>query len=157
MTDFTLTTIQPQAAAVLEAEVPVDELPGVFDRAFTEVARVVAGQGASIAGPPFGFYPRMPGETVAVAAGFPVTAAIRAEGDIVPFELPGGRAVTGLHVGSYDALQRTYDELVAWADAEGLVLGEGVWESYLSDPGAEPDPSTWRTGLVWPLAPSGNG
>jgi effector-binding domain-containing protein len=71
---------------------------------------------------------------------------------VEPFELPGGRVVTGTHVGPYEALAQTYEQLVAWAGAEGLTLAEGMWESYLSDPGAEPDPSTWRTLIVWPLA-----
>jgi hypothetical protein len=31
-------------------------------------------------------------------------------------------------------------------------MAEGMWESYLSDPSAEPDPATWRTQLTWPLA-----
>jgi effector-binding domain-containing protein len=60
--------------------------------------------------------------------------------------------VTGTHVGPYEALAQTYEQLTAWARAEGLPLAEGMWESYLSDPGAEPDPSTWRTLIVWPLA-----
>ena len=46
----------------------------------------------------------------------------------------------------------TYEQLIGWSKAEGVELGEGMWESYLSDPGAEPDPSTWRTQIVWPLA-----
>jgi effector-binding domain-containing protein len=124
----------------------------VFDRGFPEVTRAVEAQGAPITGPPFGFYPRMPDDTVAVVVGFPVAEPIAADGDVEPFELPGGRVVTGTHVGPYEALARTYEQLVAWAGAEGLTLAEGMWESYLSDPGAEPDPSTWRTLIVWPLA-----
>jgi hypothetical protein len=27
-----------------------------------------------------------------------------------------------------------------------------MWESYLTDPGAEPDPETWRTLISWPRA-----
>lgn len=33
-----------------------------------------------------------------------------------------------------------------------VIRAEGMWECYLSDPGAEPDPDTWRTLIVWPLA-----
>lgn len=75
-----------------------------------------------------------------------------ADGEVEPFELPGGRVVTGTLVGPYDGLAQTYGQLAAWAESEGLTLAEGVWESYLSDPSAEPDPKTWRTLIVWPLA-----
>lgn len=152
MTTFTVETIQPQPAAAIRAEVPMAELPDVFHRAFGAVAQAVGAQGIAIAGPPFGFYPRMPTDTVTVVAGFPVAGAITADGDVEPFELPGGRVVTGIHVGPYETVAQTYEELLAWTEAEGLTLAEGMWESYLSDPSTEPDPSTWRTLVVWPLA-----
>lgn len=152
MTTFAVETIATQPAAAIRAEVPMDELRNVFDRAFPEVLRAAGTQGVAIAGPPFGFYPRMPGETVAVVVGFPVAGPIVADGEVEPFELPGGRAVTATHVGPYEALAQTYEELLAWTQAEGLTLAEGMWESYVSDPSAEPDPATWRTLIVWPLA-----
>ncbi len=152
MTTFSLETIEPQSAAGIRAEVPMAELGAVFDRAYPAVMRAVDTQGAAITGPPFGFYPRMPSDTVEVVAGIPVGAPITADGEVEPFTLPGGRAVLATHVGPYEDLDRTYAELLAWASAEGLTLAEGMWESYLSDPGAEPDPSTWRTLIVWPLA-----
>jgi effector-binding domain-containing protein len=128
------------------------DLRTVFDRAFPQVLRVLGEQGAQPAGPPFGFYPRAPTDTVEVVVGFPVASPIVAEGDVVPFELPGGRVVTGTHVGPYEELDTTYEQLVAWVAAENLELGTGMWERYLSDPSAEPDPATWRTEIVWPLA-----
>lgn len=152
MTTFTVETIEPQAAAGIRSEVPMAELRQVFDRGFPAVMQVVGAQGVAISGPPFGYYPRMPAETVAVVVGFPVAGPITADGEVEPFELPGGRVVTGTHVGPYEALEKTYEELMAWTRAEGLTLAEGMWESYLSDPSAEPDPGLWRTLIVWPLA-----
>jgi effector-binding domain-containing protein len=130
----------------------MDELRGVFDRGFAEVMRVVQAQGVAVAGPPFGFYPRMPTDTVEVAVGFPVSGPVTADGDVTPFELPGGPVVTGVHVGSYERLEETYRELTEWAGAEGHALAGHMWESYLTDPRAEPDPATWQTALTWPLA-----
>ena len=152
MVAFTVETVQAQHAAVVRAEVPMSELTSVFDRGFHETARAAGEQGVAITGPPFGFYPRMPSDTVEVLVGFPVAAPVTADGDVEPFELPAGRAVTGMHVGSYDDLEQTYAELTEWAAAEGLTLADHMWESYLSDPDAEPDPAGWQTRLTWPLA-----
>ncbi len=152
MTTFAVETIEPQMAAAIRAEVPMDQLPAVFDRGFPAIIEAIGAQGVAPAGPPFGYYPRMPGDTVEVVVGFPVTGPITAAGDVVPFELPGGRVVTGTHVGPYESLSATYDELIAWSRGEGLTLGGVMWEIYTSDPSAEPDPATWRTNLVWPLA-----
>lgn len=152
MTRFSVETIEPQGAAAVHAEVPMADLRDAFDRGFPAVMGAAQAQGVGVAGAPFGFYPRMPGETVEVFVGFPVAGAIERDGDVVPFELPGGRAVVGVHVGPYEDLERTYGELKQWTEAEGLELAEGMWECYLSDPSAEPDPATWRTEIVWPLA-----
>lgn len=151
MAHWELVTIEPQQAAVIRAEVPMAELTSVFDRGFHEVMAAVEAQGIAVAGPPFGFYPRMPGETVEVLVGFPVGAPVEPSGDVSAFELPGGRVVRGMHVGPYDALGETYGQLMAWAAAEGLELAEGMWEQYVSDPSAEPDPANWQTLITWPV------
>lgn len=150
-TTFTVETTEPQVAAAIRAEVFMAELRDVFDRGFAEVARVAGAQGIAITGPPFGFYPRMPTDTVEVVVGFPVASPIAPEGDVEPFELPGARVVTGVHVGPYEELERTYGELTAWAQAEGHELRGPMWESYLSDPRAQPDPATWETRITWPI------
>jgi effector-binding domain-containing protein len=151
MVDFEVVTIEPKQTAVVRAELPVDQLPSLFDRAFHLVMEAVLSQRLQVTGPPFGFYPRLPGETVEVAAGFPVSGPITPTGEVTALELPGGRAVTGIHVGSYDALERTYHELVTWLQAQGLEGRNQMWESYLTDPTAEPDPANWRTQITWPL------
>jgi effector-binding domain-containing protein len=61
--------------------------------------------------------------------------------------LPGGRVVTGLHVGPYDSVGHTYARMTAWAIAHGLHPTQDMWEVYLTDPEREPDPARWRTGL----------
>ena len=66
--------------------------------------------------------------------------------------LPGGRAAQVVHVGSFATLERTYTALQAWMAERGLTPGPVVWERYLSDPATEPDPATWRTLIVWPIA-----
>jgi len=48
MTAFTVKTIDRQPAAVVRAEVPMEQLRSVFDRGFGEVMRVAAAQGVAI-------------------------------------------------------------------------------------------------------------
>ena len=152
MAKFTVTTIDQQPAAVVRAEVPMEELRTVFDRGFGEVMRVTEAQGIAITGPPFGFYPRMPTDTVEVVVGFPVASRLTADGDVTSFELPGGRVVTGMHAGPYERLEASYRELTEWAASRGHALAGHMWESYLTDPRTSPDPATWQTRITWPLA-----
>jgi AraC family transcriptional regulator len=151
MTTFSVTTVEPQPAAVVRAEVPMEQIRSVFDSGFGEVVRVTRAQGVAITGAPFAFYPRLPTDTVEVVVGFPVATPVAPDGDVTPFELPGGPVVTGLHVGPYERLAESYQALRDWAAAEGLSLATHMWEAYLTDPAAEPDSQAWETAMTWPL------
>jgi effector-binding domain-containing protein len=66
--------------------------------------------------------------------------------------LPGGQIVEAVHVGPYDTMALTYADIERFFAAKGLTPGDVMWESYLSDPGTQPDPATWRTLISWPRA-----
>ena len=108
-------------------------------------------QGVQPAAPPFGKYYGTPTAVVDVEAGFPVTAAIQAAGDVIPGSLPAGKVVEALHVGPYDTMESTYAEMQRYLADTGLTPSTVMWECYLSDPETEPDPATWRTQICWPV------
>ena len=143
--------LEPQIAAAVRGELPVSELPSFFGRAFTAVWAAVEEAGASVAGPPFGYYPSMPTDVVVVEAGFPVSTRIEPSGEVHPLELPGGRAVVTVHVGPYETMAQTYTELQQWMADQGFQPAGAAWECYLSDPQTEPDPAKWNTRIVWPV------
>lgn len=152
MTNFELVDRPAQPTAVVHERVPMKELHQFFARAFGQVFGVIQAQGVVPAGPPFGHYFGMPGETVDVEAGFPVAGPVSATGPVQPSSLPGGRCAHGTHVGPYEGLNETYGELMEWMAARHVRPAEDMWESYLSDPQLEPDSSTWRTEIFWPVA-----
>lgn len=143
--------LEPQESIAVRGEVPRAELAAFFEDAFHQAAAQAQEAGLEIVGPPFGFYPRMPDETVEVEAGFPVSRPADPRGGAHRLVLPGGRAVEAIHVGPYDSMERSYGELVAWMSEQGLEPAAQVWETYLSDPESHPDPSTWQTRIVWPV------
>lgn len=152
MSEIQITECVEQLTAGVRAKVPMSELTEFFSRAFTETMAALNAQGAHPVGPPFGKYYGMPGEVVDVEAGFPVAVAIEPSGDVIPGVLPGGRMVEAVHVGPYDTMERTYAEIQKFIAGAGLSPGDTMWESYLSDPGSQPDPQTWRTQIFWPVS-----
>ena len=138
--------LEPHEAVALRGEVPIPELSGFFERAFAAVADAIEAAGVEVAGPPFGFYPEQPGETVVVEAGFPVSERVEPDAPVHRLVLPGGRAIEVVHVGSFETLQQTYSQLEAWMAESGVRPGTAMWECYLSDPRTEPDPSTTDLG-----------
>lgn len=149
MAEFELLEVPESHVASVRRIVPMSELPGFFGEAFRAVAAAVQGGGGAVAGPPFGRYHGMPGDTVDVEAGFPVEGWDGEAGEVTAGTRPGGRAVVGLHVGPYETMEQTYAALREWCAAEGLTLAADMWEEYLTPP--EGDPSTWETRIVWPL------
>ncbi len=144
--------LEPQEAIAVRGDVAITDLPAFFARAFHEAAEAANAAGVEIIGPPFAFYPTMPTATVAVEAGFPLSARAEASGNAHPFVLPGGRVVQVVHVGPYDTMEKTYTALQTWMAEHRLEPAVGMWECYLSDPQVERDPATWRTRIVWPIA-----
>ena len=152
MTDIQIIEAHEQHTAVVREQVPMDALKGFFDRVFGTTMGVIRAQRVAPVGPPFARYHGMPGETVDVEAGFPVSSPVTDADGVVAGTLPGGRVVEAVHVGPYEGLADTYGEVQRWMAERDLTPGRDMWECYLSDPQAEPDPATWRTLVVVPIA-----
>jgi AraC family transcriptional regulator len=152
--DITSTELQEQPTAVVRETVPMNELRQFFSRAYHSVMGAAEQQHVQLAGPPFAMYRGMPTDVVDVEAGFPVASPFpgAAEGDVTAGTLPAGRAMEAMHIGPYETLPETYGAIMGKMQAEGLTPGSAMWEYYLSDPAAEPDPATWKTLIVWPVA-----
>jgi effector-binding domain-containing protein len=148
-----LQTLEAQNVAMVRLEIDADKVSTTLATILPEVVRTVTEQKAEMMGPPFSRYHRIDTEAnrIDVEAGIPVKAPIRPSGRVKPGTLPAGRAAMTWHVGSYHKLQQSYDRLGAWMKSEGLAARGGFWEIYWTDPGLEPDPSTWRTQIFWPV------
>ncbi len=143
-----------QPTAVAEATLSVAEIGPFLAKTYAAVADVLGRQGAHPVGPPFARYEFVTGGCVVVEAGFPVLAAVTADGEVYPSTLPGGPVAVTMHVGPYDAMQPAYEALVLWVHHHRSELAGDPWEIYLSDPEAERDPATWRTEIVQPYRPA---
>jgi effector-binding domain-containing protein len=152
MVDIELTQHREQDTFVVHDRVPMSEIKQFFDRALPTVMAALTAQGAHPVGPPFAKYYGMPTDTIELDVGFPVAHRATAADGATPGTLPGGPVVRAVHVGSYDDLSQTYDDMYAWMKNEGLEPADAMWEVYLSDPSRQPDPATWRTEIWGPVA-----
>lgn len=143
--------VTAQAVASVRLECDATKVSETLAVVYGEVMGAVSSQGGEIVGPPFSRYHEIKDGKIDLEAGMPVKQAIEASGRVKPGELPAGRAAMTWHVGSYHELQQSYDRLSAWMKTEKLAPRGGFWETYWTDPGLEPDPSTWRTQIHWPV------
>lgn len=141
---------QAQPTAVMTATLPVAEIGPWLAKTYGALASVITAHGAGPAGPPFARYHRLAEDRFAVEAGFPVSTAIDADGDVRPSQLPGGPAAVTVHIGPYEQMASAYQALASWVSSHRGEAAGDPWEVYFSDPASEPDPATWRTEIVQP-------
>ena len=65
--------------------------------------------------------------------------------------LPGGPAAVYVYIGAYDGLRAAWQQFGEWVKRQGREQDGPFWESYVTDPRQEPDPSQRLTELYMPL------
>jgi effector-binding domain-containing protein len=117
--------------------------------AFGAVYQYLGRHGLTPLGPPVSCYD-VRAHTFDVRAGCVVAVPVEAEGEVEPYDLPGGPALTTVHVGPYDELSKAYDALEAHAREFGQKLETTMmWEEYLTGPDVPRE--QMRTAVHWPL------
>ena len=134
-----------QGAAIERAVTDDAGLAGVVDRGFPRLFGRLAELGVEPAGPPFIRYLRT-GAELELELGIPV-----AEGG--DGELPAGRTAVLRHVGPYSGLRAACAGLEQWVEEQGEQPAGPFWESYVTDPRAEPDSAKWITDIHLPVTP----
>ena len=147
--------LDPQPVVVIRATAPANGFGPVMSELLSAVLAFVQASPAEPAGSPFCRYLSMTGEEWEFECGVAVTQPVPGEGRVEACELPGGDAITTLHVGPYETLGQSWGALQGWLAEQGRVAGDAPWELYHTDPGAVTDPAQWRTELVMLLESQG--
>ena len=145
------TQLEAQPIVGIRATVAMKEIGNAMGPLFGEVHGHIQRSGGQPAGMPLALYHSIPGETVDLECAIPVASPLEGAGRVQAGELPAGTAATVTHVGPYDNLPQTWAALTAWMQSQGLEAAGSPWEVYVTDPGAEPDQSKWRTDIFFPV------
>lgn len=146
---------QPEVyALIMRRRISRDEIAATLSEFLPTVFGYAQQHGLAMAGPPFTRYPEVGMGSLVLEAGVPLVApppTPPSEG-IEALTIPAGPAAVTVHRGPYDTLPETYRELEAWLEREGRTGNGPPREIYLTDPGEHPDPATWETEVIQPLA-----
>ena len=152
-------TGQPYVA--VRTQVTMQTLGEVLPGLHPQVRHWLRSQGAQPAGQPFCKYNVIDMDRrLEVEAGFPVTAPVTGEDQVLSAVLPAGRHATLWHTGHPDGLAGATRTLLDWAAQQGLAwdvtstLDGEQWgcrlEIYHDEPGQ--DMNEWETELAFRLA-----
>lgn len=152
---ITKTDRSPQPVLVMQRRVPQSGIAAAIGEALPRIFQFAQSHGIAIAGAPICRYLDMGPGLMTIEPGVPVmvSAPIPADAEIQLATLPGGTLAWTLHTGPYDRLGEAMAALGAWIEAQDLVSTGGPWESYITDPGAFPNPEDWKTEVFCPVGP----
>jgi effector-binding domain-containing protein len=142
---------QAQTTLVVRTRAAVQDLPQVLGPAWGAIMQRAGTAGAYPSGPPFVAYHNMDMQDLDLEIGFPFAQEVPSGGEVVQGLIPGGKAVSCLHVGPHNQLAGAYEALQAWAGANGHALAGVAYEFYLNDP-RDTAPAELQTQVVFPLA-----
>lgn len=149
-----------QHYVAIAAEAQPDAMGPLLGELWPAVAQWLTARKVPHAGAPFIRYRVINmGNTFGIEVGIPVAEAQTGEGRVIADSLPAGSYACITHTGLFDSLVTTHAALQSWAADQDIGLqvqpgAEGeLWacrlESYLTDPGSEPDPRNWRTEIAY--------
>jgi effector-binding domain-containing protein len=141
-----------RTVAVIRLKAALAELPKVMPSAIDEVFATLTAQGVTPAGPLFNHFFSMDSGVFDFEVGVPVESPVVASGRVVTGQLPEVKVVKTTYHGPYTGLHNARGEFGGLARAQGYKPAKGIREYYVYGPESNPDPSTWRTELVQPLA-----
>ena len=143
---------QPQPVVSIRVTTSMAEISSVMGQLYGEVFGYLGSIGVAPAGAPFARYHSVTQDAVDMDVGVAVTQSVEGKGRIAACELAGGRLAVTWHVGPYDTIAGAYEALQAWMAEQGVQPAGPSWEVYWTDPQQVPDPSQWRTEVIWPIA-----
>ena len=149
--EFQTKLIDTQPVLSIRATATMDKIGEVMGPLFGEVYGCIQQSGQEPAGMPFAIYHSMDGDMVDFECGIPTVSPMESVGRAQAGGLPGGTVATVTHMGPYDTLRQTWAALTEWMSSQGLQPAGAPWEVYVTDPGAEPDQSKWRTDIFFPV------
>jgi len=145
--------VTAQPTAVIHFLIPRSAIQQVMGPGIGELLATLATQGLVPAGPVFSHHLQMHSDAFDFELGVPVTSPVTPTGRVKPGHWPAGTVARTTYRGGYEGLGPAWGEFDAWLAAAGHRPARDLWECYAAGPEMGPDPASWRTELIRPLAP----
>jgi len=145
--ECSIVTVERQLAAVIGAQVPMPEIARAERTMRAKLDAAIASLDVGPLGAAFTLWRPPVDGRMDMQPGILVARTFEPVGEVVPSELPAGRAAHLVLVGPYDGMPAAWQRLFAWCEEEGLRRAGINWQVY-----DEGDPAQPKTSLYALLA-----
>lgn len=149
--DISITLVESQHALAVRANVPMEDISKAMGAGFGEIMQVMEPAGVQMAGAPFAIWYIWDGDTFVFDNCIPITKKIGGTALVKYFKTYAGKVARVEHRGTYESTQYSWEALEKYIAENSLIKNGDPWETYVTDPESEPDPSKWITELYWPI------
>jgi effector-binding domain-containing protein len=124
---------------VVTESAPLEGIAKAYGEGFTQIAKFMAKNKLHQAGAPLGIDGEMTADSYKFDAGMPVDRGdvVSADG-VRAIQSYAGKAFKTTHVGAYDSLAKTHDQLLAYIAVHGYSAKGPMFSWYVDDPGNTP-------------------
>jgi len=126
-----IVTVERQLTAVIKAKVPFAEIPAAQRSARAAVNAALSSLDAEPTGRPCTRFRTPASGALEMEIGTIVSRPFTAKGEVVPSDLPAGRAAHFLLKGPFDGMPGAWQTMFDWCKAEQLELAGINWEIYM--------------------------
>lgn len=133
-----IVTVERQLTAVVKSKVPFAKIPDAQRAARAAVDGALPSLDAGPSGRPCTRFVTPAASALDMEIGTIVARPFPANGEVVPSDLPAGRAAHFLLKGPFDGMPGAWQTLFDWCTAEKLQLGGINWEIYMPWQGVDP-------------------
>lgn len=122
-------------------------------KSYGELMGVLQKSKVEMTGAPFCLYPRWDEEKkeMDMVCALPVPPGAKLPAKYPVMQTTGGQAVKAIHLGDYNKLEDTHNQINQYIQYKKLEIVGAPWEVYITDPEMEKDTTKWVTEVFYPV------
>jgi effector-binding domain-containing protein len=130
-----------------------DAINAQMGKSYEELMGALGKAKVEMTGPPFALYPKWDEatKTMEMVCAVPVAANAKVPAKYKVMQNEGGKAVKAVHMGDYNTMMATHEQVVQYIALKKLEINGAPWEVYLTDPTVEKDTAKWVTEIYYPI------